>query len=207
MTRFSRCPQISLITAFVAISLIGCSGGIDGGEIDGFKARQDAGTPAFSGPWADMFLSAYSKSTTELQKKILADGNITEQESSEVQAAFVSCMAGFNIKITLLEHDSSEARVPDGMTDDQYKKIITGCQDETTGDITSLYYQITRNPDNKDEYAIMADCLSRSGLVEKGFSARNYESAFETQKFPFDENDPRYMACGLDPLGLEAVGH
>ena len=205
MARFQRLGRVSLVSALLAVSLIGCSDAGSATKDTGPRAQQDADMPAFSGPWADLFRSAHSAATTDLQKTILADEKITDQENNEVRTAFVSCMAEFNIQVELQERDSIKSQAPSGMTDEKYEEISKDCRAKTSSQISGLYFQINRNPENKDEFAIMADCLSRSGLVEKGYSAKDYASGFSTQDFPFDETDPRYRACGLDPLNLETA--
>lgn len=205
MARFQLFRRVSLVSALLAVSLIGCSDAGNDAKKTGSRAQQDVDVPDFSGPWADLFRSAYSAATTDLQRTILADEKITDQENNEVRTAFVSCMAGFNVQVELQERDSIKSQAPAGMTDEKYEEISKECRTETSSQISGLYFQINRNPENKDEFAIMADCLSRSGLVEKGYSAKDYESGFSAQDFPFDETDPRYRACGLDPLNLEAA--
>ena len=194
-----------LAEALLVISLVGCSGPSGDPEVRSSSRQLDYDAPAFSGPWADLFRSAYSAASTDLQRIILADEKITDQENNEVRTAFVSCMAGFSIQVELQERDSIKSQAPAGMSDERYEEISKKCRAETSSQISGLYFQINRNPENKDEFAIMADCLSRSGLVEKGYSADDYQSAFSQQDFPFDESDPRYRACGLDPLNLEGT--
>ena len=91
------------------------------------------------------------------------------------------------------------------MTDAKYDELSKDCRDRTSGQISGLYFQINRNPENRDEFAIMAECLSRKGLVERSYSAKDYAAAFEQQNFPFDVNDPRSRACSLDPLSREGA--
>ena len=205
MTYLRRFARIPFLAALLVGSMIGCSGANTTADRPVSGARMDADTPAFTGPWADLFRSAYAAASTDLQKSILADEKITDQENNELRSAFVSCMAGFDIKIELLENDSLKSESPKGMTDDKYEQISKECRSKTSGQISGLYFQINRNPENKDEYAIMADCLSRSGLVEKGYGAKDFAADFSSQQFPFDETDQRYRACGLDPLNLEGT--
>ncbi|MBB6406687.1 hypothetical protein [Arthrobacter sp. AZCC_0090] len=135
----------------------------------------------------------------------MSDEKITDQENHEVRTEFVSCMAAFDIQIELQESDSIKSTSPAGMTDAKYDELSKNCRAETSGQISSLYFQINRNPENKDEFAIMVECLSRSGLAERGYSAKDYEAAFGEQNFPFDVGDPRFRACSLDPLNREGT--
>jgi hypothetical protein len=205
MARFLDARKLFLVVALLVVSLVGCSSPATEPELKSYSGQRDSNAPAFSGPWADLFRSAYSAATTDLQRKILADEKITDQENNEVRTAFVSCMAGFSIQVELQERDSIKSQAPTGMADERYEEISKNCRAETSSQISGLYFQINRNPENKDEFAIMADCLSRSGLVEKGYSADDYQRDFSRQEFPFDESDPGYRACGLDPLNLEGT--
>ncbi|MBT8163542.1 MULTISPECIES: hypothetical protein [Arthrobacter] len=186
----------------IALLIAGCSSGDKGVQAVG-PGPQGVDAPTFTGPWADYFRSAYSTATTDLQRTILSDGKITDQENQEVRNAFVSCMAAFDIRVELQEYDSTKSIAPTGMTDAKYDELSRDCRARTSGQISGLYFQINRNPENRDESAIMAECLSRKGLVERNYSAKDYEAASGDQNFPFDAADPRFRACGLDPLNRE----
>ncbi|MCT9870474.1 hypothetical protein [Paenarthrobacter aurescens] len=191
-----------MILFATALSIAGCSSDGNAEEI-GPQGRQNSETPDFSGPWADYFRSAYSAATTDLQREVLSDEKITEQENNEVRTAFVSCMAAFDIHVELQEKDSIKSVAPSSMTDAKYNEISNDCRADTSGQISGLYYQMGRNPDNRDEFAIMAECLAKSGLAEPGYSAQDYEAGFKEQKYSFDAEDSRFRSCSLDPLNLE----
>lgn len=203
MTRSHHFRRRVLIVSALLLSIAGCSGAGNDDQGVGPGVRQGADAPRFSGPWADYFRSAYSAATTDLQRKVLSDEKITEQENNEVRAAFVTCMAGFEVQVELQEKDSVKSVSPPSMTDEKYNEISKNCRAETSGQISGLYYQINRNPGNDDEFEIVAECLARSGLVEPGYSAKDYESGFKDQSYSFDTTDPRFRSCSLDPLNVE----
>lgn len=185
------------VASFGLLCLRGCSAEPTG------PARNADGAPAFRGPWSAAFAEAWSNSSNQLQRTILSDEKISERENQEVQDRFVSCMAGLGATVTW-DTDGGFRVAPKDNADPSTEttESVTKCESETTGPISQLFYQVRSNPDNRDIYELIASCLVSKELVESTYSARDYQSDFESDTFPFSPTDEAFKECNVDPLGL-----
>lgn len=190
----------ALALAVASIGLLcfsGCSAEQTG------PARTADGSPTFRGPWSTAFAEAWSNSNNQLQRRILSDEEISERENQELQDRFVSCMARLGAAVTwdtdggfhIASHDDADRS-------SETTESVTRCESETTGPISPLFYQVRSNPDNRDIYELIASCLVSKKLVESTYSARDYQSDFESDTFPFSPTDKAFKECNVDPLGL-----
>jgi len=166
------------------------------------------GEKRFSGPWAAEFQEAYGKAKDEAIREILADGEISELEFSEVWTKYTSCLAASGVRITNVEFDgSTESEFDPGVTPDAAREAETRCS-ESSGEypVGMLYHWVRGNPMNEDESVIISACLVDRGLAPKGYGAREYEQ--DLPDYPSFVNTPEdvkiYESCRIDPLGLQA---
>lgn len=161
------------------------------------------GAPTFRGPWSAAFAEAWSNSNNQLQRTILSDEKISERENQEMQDRFVSCMARLGAAVTWDNAGGFHiASKDDADRDEETTESVTRCESETTGPISQLFYQVRSNPDNRDIYELIASCLVSKRLVEASYSARDYQSDFESDTLPFSPTDEAFKECNVDPLGL-----
>lgn len=160
-----------------------------------------AEVPAFSGTWAAEFERTYRASTSDLQREVLADGRVTEQEMLALQDDFRSCLEarGFT-GVAFDARGGFELKPPDSLSDSEVQPLVTGCQSTTIGQVDTLFNGLQRNPGNEDEFDVMAGCLVRQGLAPADYDAEDYGRDAPADTFPFDSNDARFSACVADPL-------
>lgn len=163
---------------------------------------EGAAVPEFTGKWAVAFERAYRGSTSDLQRQVLADGEITEQEMAALQDDMRTCLgaAGFT-DVEFSPDGGSSGMTPPGMSDADFQRVTTSCAESSFGSVDILYNNLRRNPSNQDEFTIMAACLVRQGLVAQDYSAEDYGRDAPADTFPFDADDARFGACVSDPLG------
>ncbi|MBF4575334.1 hypothetical protein [Frondihabitans sp. VKM Ac-2883] len=194
---------VLLGTTLILGALAGCvdSTGVPDERLSG------EGHATFEGPFAPQFESAWAEATTTLQRKILADGEITARENSEVQDSFVECMAASQVKVSWSEGGGfSLAPLGSSMDPEEANEPVSKCERESTGPISWLYYEVRSNPENQDIFELMAKCLEGAGVVERGYSAADYKREFEADAFRFDETDESFRQCNLDPTGAGSKG-
>jgi hypothetical protein len=161
-------------------------------------------TPAQStSPYAEDIKAASSHATTDFERNVLADGQITRAEYEEAVQKLVACAEG-NGK-TVITHDQSglySYEVPGGDPDD----VMLTCGKGTTMIIEGLYSQMVQNPDREDLNVLLAACLVRSGLASADFSGEDFKHGMEESNqgsmagnFPFDTNDTRFTKCLSNP--------
>lgn len=77
--------------------------------------------------------------------------------------------------------------------------------------ISVLYYSAKRNPDNRDEHTIIAECLVRVGVRDSGYSAEDY--ARESDEIDLSgaaggsaAGTAAFHSCLVDPLDTLGQG-
>jgi hypothetical protein len=76
------------------------------------------------------------------------------------------------------------------------------CSKRSDRNISSLFEQIRRNPEKRDEAKISVTCLRRAGVVGSPYSERQWRSEDDSGVFSFDEWYPAAVHPREDPLGL-----
>jgi hypothetical protein len=172
-------------------------------------ASTSAATPASTrlGDWSAEFDQARSRTTSSLDRKILADGKVTDAELSEAKSAFSTCMAGKGYQVEWA--DASEefsvshqgTASPDRAAMDAQETAVQGCDASSAAQSVSLYYRIHRNPAHRDEREIMAACLVRAGVVPAGYTGADYERDLMASPTPEYLDGADGVRCLRDPLG------
>lgn len=175
-------------------------------------------TPPTGGPYAAQFAQARREATNDFQRKVLADGVITDSEFREVRQRYVDCLADAGITAKANADGSYEVDADvSGPAGDTEKK----CSKDTIEPIEPLYYATRVNPNNEDPNLLMANCLRKAGVVGPDFTKsdwKNFVTAFAAAagdgtgptpdpstlpKLPggVAMDDPRVQACNANPLG------
>lgn len=156
--------------------------------------------PTFTGPWADMFSSAYRHSTTDKQRQALSDNVVTAQEYSELRNDFVGCVGNYGGKVTLAAGGGFTVELGSLTSEQVDNDVVPTCEAETVGYVGALYEQLTRNPDRQDEGLIVVQCLRDARIVGAAYSPAQYAKDLSSNS-GLNWNDPAVLRCGKDPLG------
>jgi len=198
----------AMAAALCVAALAGCGPSTDRAEPRGAETNDDA--PEFTGPWAAEFVDAYQRAESQAHRLMLADGEISDLEYAAVRDDFSRCLADVGYSVTWHDRGGYSLQVgSDGASPDHVNEIVGDCSRSSLGDIDFLYEQTARNPQNLDEFAIMADCLVRAGVVDPSFTAEDYQEWFDNA----EDEEPPYVVpggrgqvafgqCSTDPLGL-----
>lgn len=124
-----------------------------------------------------------------------------------MQSKLRECMlSGGAEEITFDQSGGSTVSFSHGMSERAQRELSQRCSDEAgEAGISVMYYEMRRNPENLDEFTIMADCLVRKGVVDPSYSAKDYEEWFESDREWPTEGGAGITAtqqCNQDPLGL-----
>ncbi|RLP83798.1 hypothetical protein D9V34_03025 [Mycetocola lacteus] len=166
-------------------------------------ARSSSAIPEFSGPWADGFRSGYKNAKSEIERKILATGTITEQQLVESREPLVTCLASRDVTITFDSTGGSTlTSTRTTQSSPERTRIYNECVDSTGTEVDFLYWQMKRNPDNLDEFTIVAKCLVDRKKVDPGYGATDYKRDFDSNSFPFSATDVEAGECQSNPLGV-----
>jgi len=193
----------------IACSLAGC--GMQGDSSSEAQAAPELG---FSGPWAEQLTYAYSRSTSDFAQLALADGVISDQELAEAQSRLTGCLEGLGFsEISFLKGGGYSNMPPVHLRSEDVNSKATResmelgrrCRAESGYDeVAGMYHDMRRNPENLNESAIIAACLVRSGVVERGYNAEAYKRDIANYSGPVNEASPAFGAweqCNMDPIG------
>jgi hypothetical protein len=179
----------------MVLLLVSCASAVDSPQPD------STAEPSFAGPWAAEFAHAYKNTDNSLARQILLDGQISESEAAEMNAAFTSCLEGYGF--TQVEIDAAGAISYVEPENGSTSAVAEESQCETgTGwrEVIPLNAEVRGNPDKADKDALTADCLVRVGLREVGYSVEDYRAdVFDDIRNGTPEY-VKYYGCVTDPI-------
>jgi hypothetical protein len=187
---------VVILMALSAVSAAGCS-----------HAAVPADRPTVSpsaGPWSDEFAQSL-EGASPYERAILADGVVTPAELAEAQSKKRACLraAGYRWDI---EEDGTSSLEPltagAAPSTDVMTRAYQTCSRRFDRSVTYLFDEVRRNPERRDEAEIMVACLRKEGLVDSNYSERQWRLDDDAGRYPFGDQDPRFVQCRLDPLDL-----
>lgn len=202
----TACQASDDATAPDPVSSVGTVG-TDKGTGTDKEGGADAGdsTPA-GGAYAAQFEQARQAATSDFERDVLADDEITRAEYEEAFQRYVDCMAGKGIAVGLYDQGGqyfvSVAAEDDEAFQREESEEGGGCVEGTTALISPLYVQILTNPNQEDHTELIVACLIDLGLADPSFTAEQWEELTaqgQNAQWPFDKEDHRFSACLLNP--------
>jgi len=172
-----------LVATAVALLTTACAMSADQGGPAATPSPSAAGgvvTATDKSAWTAEVKDAASSASSDLERKILADGVITAAEVAEAKAAFTACMTAYgahvewsaNSDAMSVGYPMTGTPSPDEMALMQTQQKT--CWRSTATNAISLYYQMQRNPQKQDEFTIVAACLVRKGVMPEGYTAAEF---------------------------------
>lgn len=152
-------------------------------------------------PFAADVAQARSRASSDLQRAILEDGQVSRAEYEEAVDAYVDCLNSRGVPAAkTLNSGGYYDYATQGQGD--ISSTMFSCATGTVADIDYLYTERLRNPQHLPEAVIMAACLVRKGEAPTGYSADDY-SADEAASFanaPFDaDKSEAFSLCSVNP--------
>lgn len=162
------------------------------------RTDPSAPVPEFQGPYAGELRVAWVNSTSDLQRKALQDGTLSEAEVAAMDDQMHQCLSTNGaVFIQIGREGSLGVKFPPQM-ESQTDDIVQARTEVVYGPLQLLERQLRRNPLHEDEHALMAACLVRVGLAPAGYSAEDYGRDVPNN-FPFSTDDKRFGDCIQDP--------
>jgi len=159
--------------------------------------------PPFDGPWAAELTEHYRDSRSDLEREILRDGLITEDEQQALHDWYIGCMAGQGLRVTLLDNGGFDLGTAD---QSRIMEAESVCRTNTLG----LAWEMRANPDNIPPLERAHACLQRHGVLDPSFTLEDFTRHFEEEMDPgvarnaFSDlwwSDESY-ACNNDPFDI-----
>ncbi len=129
-------------------------------------------------PYQAEIKAARSEATSDFEREVLADGEITDAEFAEARELYGECIEGRGYDYLLKDGmvhvgsrvpaptDPDEAAAFDKAMDDAHLE----CEQGTTRALEPLYYAMRDNPNNVDLDEAAAECMVREGFRAPGYS-------------------------------------
>lgn len=156
-----------------------------------------AGAVTDDDPYRARYQDALRSATSDFERAVLADGEVTRAEYEEAVGRYVSCMADSGIEVGLHEQGGyytySFAKTQDVFT------TSDRCAEGSTLLVAGLYIAQLTNPGAEDYDELIVACLIRAGLVEASYSAAQLDTDARDGTLPFDDTAPGFDACTADP--------
>jgi hypothetical protein len=185
---------VALVTA--VLLLAGCSLAPAGPEFS--PVAFEGETPQFVGPWAVELTELYASSKSDLEREVLADEQVTEEEYQALEDWYIGCMAGQGLTVTPTQFGYD---LGDG---DQ--ATILAAEGVCKTDTMSTALWMMGNPDNVPADRATYECLVRHGDLAVDFTFEDFKR--ENTAVPMTDDwlalaySDRYLACNWDPYDL-----
>jgi hypothetical protein len=174
------------------VSLAGCSSGPPAGDQPTAAGPDD--------PYGDIFEREIGLTTSDFQKRILEDHEVTEAEYNEAEAAFVDCLSDIGVEVVIVKNDNGSSQLSYTGGDSQ-NPGVQECSDKWYGAVDSLYQSVLTNPNNVQWMDAMAACFVRLGLVPEGFSASDLKPLMDpiSNEYSLDADGEATVLKEADP--------
>ncbi|MFB9183269.1 hypothetical protein ACFFX1_34510 [Dactylosporangium sucinum] len=159
----------------------------------------DDAPEAKDNPYAAEFRIARERATSDFEKKVLADSDITKAEFDEAVQRYVRCAKDRGVDIT---------PIPVGgyynyetVKTDNAEAVIAECRAGTIAVLEPLYVDRLMNPQKRDIFELQVECLKKSGVVPADYTVQQLKADKENQfaGAPFSPDDAKFSACMANP--------
>jgi hypothetical protein len=188
-----RARRGAAATCLLPLLVTGCSAAPSSSENP--RGSIEDGVPG----WEGEFASVREQATTPLEREILADDLITDEERIAAEDAFATCAARYGFEaFDFLPGGGYSLDGPFTGDGPAGLRVCERSFDHTSG----LHWWVKRNPEGVAEADIMLPCLVRAGVVDTGFSAAEYRASLGDGGL--DVGTSEFRACNADPDGAFA---
>ncbi|GAA3707470.1 hypothetical protein GCM10022377_21570 [Zhihengliuella alba] len=148
------------------------------------------------GPWAQEFEQALDSVSSDFQREVLSDGEVTPAEYAEAQQRFRECAAASGLDVKTHQEGGFSFSHPNQQ---EGESIAESCSLKTLNYVEALYLDPLANPENVPWDEAYLRCLQASGVVEESMTAEDMAN------WEWDYDDPAQRACSEDPLGSDSA--
>lgn len=131
--------------------------------------------PETQSPWAEAFAEAMATESAFV-RSVLADGEVTAEEFGEAQSRVVQCLKDGGISANYRTDEWGQSLLTiTGTLSEEQRDVELSCEEQWMGSIQSLYWGMLTNPQRLKPSDAVAACLVRRGLVDEGFSGKDWD--------------------------------
>lgn len=159
--------------------------------------------------WAGEIDRILADSPSDLEKRALADGKISDGEMSEARNAFKACVEnlphGFEVQI--LPDGGFDIGTPDAFYDSfssteeadaAFHALMDDCESGTTGALGMLHSAMRDNPDGKTSIQMIRECFDEHDVKDgAGLTDDAFKELLESTDY--EPSSPWVESCRIDP--------
>ena len=160
-----------------------------------------AGGTELESPFAAEFAQARNQATTDFERTILEDDEISEAELDEARQRFARCVEDLGYLVTFGEHgmrieypgvDASNVAETEAASEKSFE-----CEVGSTSVIEPLYAAVRSNPEGGDYRQNAVECLIRHGVAPASARAEDLETYTLSAEAggPDEEHRETVIAC------------
>lgn len=133
-------------------------------------------------PWSPEFERALLESTSDFEREVLNDGEVTRAEYDEAVGLYLECLRDQGLAIDAhADNNGIYSYSFVGSDTDFYDEIDFECRPGTIEIIEPLFIEVERNPANLPPLVRFTECLEGEGLIEAGTEPEEVERLLNEQ--------------------------
>lgn len=199
-SRIRLTTSIFALSTIVVLGLVACTG--DNGGTGGVDSNDSDAPGLTTHSHSAAFEAALREATTDFERAILEDGVITAEEYLEAKNRQIECIRGFGLSAELEDVGAGmyQIQVSGSGDADLVDAAMDDCAKGTVLVIEPLYVSTLTNPEDRDLYELLAECLVAVGFVEEPFTAADYLREQEVPGYIGRiMDDPEASKCQVNP--------
>ncbi|HHW84554.1 MAG TPA: hypothetical protein GX743_12230 [Actinomycetales bacterium] len=172
----------TLLPLAAALLLSGCSAGTE------------------EGPWSDTIREYGSLASSDFERDVLSDGEITQAEYDEAVDRFVSCARDQGVEVEVTGTGYVFEAAPSGQT--HAETVVHDCAIGTTSLIEGLWTAMQQNPENIVMEQLVVDCLKDAGAIPDSYDPADFVQDYQSGSVAGLATDsPALTTCMENPHG------
>jgi len=184
--RVSRVP-VALLSVFAVAACAGSGVPVGGG------------LPA---TWDAHVRRVLEEKPSALERAILSDGVVTDEEYGDAQLEFLDCAAARGLPTKLLDgqYVTEPAETAADLEPGEVEEALRNCNTGTLKNVEAIYHGMRDNPDYLSFAEGVRECLDLHGLADAEHLS-DAEVDTLAERADYVPSEPQALACVVDPFG------
>lgn len=148
-------------------------------------------------PYAEEIRHSQEEASSEFEREVLKDGEVSREEYVEALDRYVSCIQEQGSSVALVESAGIFVYSITGSID-LYDSVADGCSKGNKHLIEPLYVEILADPQKKGYDQVTAECMVALGIVDDSFTGTDFAELWGREERE-EANDPASREILDDP--------
>jgi hypothetical protein len=154
------------------------------------------------GPYSDAAREALDRASSDFERGVLSDLNVTRAEYEEAVDRYVRCIEDAGAEVKPVDQGGYYIYAVGGDTG-KYDAVADKCSTGTRALIEPLYLNMITNPDAEDFEDIVVACFERHGGIDETISGddleRYLQASTDGDPLPFEVDPDVFDSCMSNP--------